>query len=110
MERDYQEPYDLSDWISRNMGKSFIDVYAESQKEYAILERIESKKKNTDRDYHKFRNYKSSIHGFLFFLNSGGNPAGSSLLPFIPLIKNLIENGYLKSSALDVFKDLKFDL
>ncbi len=98
--------YEKEDLLNKYKDKNFIEIISELTDEVKHLDRINQNKKafKITSDY-QFTEYRDYAGGFLYFLNTGGKPAGNVLNFFLPVITNLVNKGQLKKEVLELINE-----
>jgi hypothetical protein len=100
--------FDINNLVSKYQDKNFIDILSELTKEVNHLDNLHRNiKKHKDISEYQFQEYRKYAGDFLYFLNTGGTPAGigiDGLKKFLPIITNLVDKGQLKKDVLERFQ------
>jgi len=107
MQKD-NELYNIDEIVTKYLGKDYLTIHLELSMEVVHLENNHRKiLKHPRVSEYKLVKYMKYAKDFLFYLNTGGIPAGigiAGLNHFLPIINDLVEKGQLKQEALSIFR------
>ncbi len=100
--------FDINNFIHKYKDKNFIEIRTDLTEEVKYLDNLlRNIKKHKDISEYQLQEYRKYAGDFLFFLNTGGTPAGigiEGLKKLLPIITNLLDKGQLKSDVLERFQ------
>lgn len=100
--------YEINNLVLKYQDKDWIDIVVSLTQECKNLEILHDNiKRHKDISEYDLLKYKKYAIDFLYFLNTGGTPAGigiDGLKMFLPIINNLVEKGQMTSDVLKRFQ------
>jgi hypothetical protein len=99
--------FDINELIEKYQDKELFDIIVELTREVEYLDKLWRKTDKKAPYVYQLEKYREYAGDFLYFLNTGGTPAGiglEGLKHFLPIIQNLVNKGNFKETVLDRFK------